>query len=193
MNKFILIIILSISSFAIAEQNNKDRVALLKTRGGVVDKPIATNETIISLIDNREKKDDKLLNFRHDLERKLHFVTLLNSKPDNASIKLVLTDNAEFILNLDKKIAFVPCGENQEVTNARLYQALLAIFSTQSDILTQDGLMMTYRAATNLKLAKKRRTTYLQAVKEGWAPAPTNDIQRAVWDKVKADMAVEKK
>jgi hypothetical protein len=37
------------------------------------------------------------------------------------------------------------------------------------------------------------RTTYRLAVKEGWAPAPTNDIQRAVWDKVKADMAVEKK
>ncbi len=30
-------------------------------------------------------------------------------------------------------------------------------------------------------------TTYKQACKEGWAPAPTNDIQRAIWEKVRAD------
>ena len=29
------------------------------------------------------------------------------------------------------------------------------------------------------------RTTYDQAVREGWAPAPTNDVQRAIWDEVK--------
>jgi hypothetical protein len=31
-----------------------------------------------------------------------------------------------------------------------------------------------------------RRTTYKRACKEGWAPAPTNDIQKAIWDKVHA-------
>lgn len=28
--------------------------------------------------------------------------------------------------------------------------------------------------------------TYLRACREGWAPAPTNDIQKAIWDKVHA-------
>jgi len=28
--------------------------------------------------------------------------------------------------------------------------------------------------------------TYLQACKQGWAPAPTNDVQKAIWDKVHA-------
>ena len=31
-----------------------------------------------------------------------------------------------------------------------------------------------------------RPTTYRKAVYEGWAPAPTNDIQKAIWDKVHA-------
>lgn len=31
-----------------------------------------------------------------------------------------------------------------------------------------------------------RRTTYKRACKEGWAPAPTNEYQKAVWDKVHA-------
>lgn len=30
------------------------------------------------------------------------------------------------------------------------------------------------------------RTTYEQACEEGWAPAPTNKIQKAIWDKVHA-------
>ena len=31
------------------------------------------------------------------------------------------------------------------------------------------------------------RCSYKAAVKQGWAPAPTNDVQKAVWEKVKAD------
>lgn len=31
------------------------------------------------------------------------------------------------------------------------------------------------------------QTTYLEACREGWAPAPTNEFQRAIWEKVKAD------
>lgn len=29
-----------------------------------------------------------------------------------------------------------------------------------------------------------RRTTFRQACEEGWAPAPTNDVQRAIWERV---------
>lgn len=38
-------------------------------------------------------------------------------------------------------------------------------------------------------------TTYKKACQEGWAPAPTNDVQKAIWDKVhaipKAPMKIE--
>ena len=35
--------------------------------------------------------------------------------------------------------------------------------------------------------AMKRETcSYLKACEEGWAPAPTNDVQKAIWDKVHA-------
>ena len=32
-----------------------------------------------------------------------------------------------------------------------------------------------------------RRTTYLNAVRLGWAPPPTNEYQKAMWERVKAD------
>ena len=31
-----------------------------------------------------------------------------------------------------------------------------------------------------------QRATYLKACEEGWAPAPTNDVQKAIWEKVHA-------
>ena len=31
-----------------------------------------------------------------------------------------------------------------------------------------------------------QRATYLKACEEGWAPQPTNDVQKAIWDKVHA-------
>ena len=36
-------------------------------------------------------------------------------------------------------------------------------------------------------MANPRRTTYRNACREGWAPAPTNHYQKAIWEQVKAD------
>lgn len=35
-----------------------------------------------------------------------------------------------------------------------------------------------------LGVTQKEMTTYRKACREGWAPAPTNDVQKAIWDKV---------
>ena len=37
---------------------------------------------------------------------------------------------------------------------------------------------------TRMGVSPTRKGTYEAAVKQGWAPAPTNDIQKAIWDKV---------
>lgn len=39
--------------------------------------------------------------------------------------------------------------------------------------------------AQKLGVKQPRITTYRKAVEEGWAPAPTNDLQRAVWEALK--------
>ena len=38
-----------------------------------------------------------------------------------------------------------------------------------------------------LGVTPQRTATYQQACKEGWAPAPTNDVQKAIWNKIRAD------
>lgn len=41
------------------------------------------------------------------------------------------------------------------------------------------------RAAKRLDLPALRPTFYSMAVRQGWAPAPTNDVQKAIWEKNK--------
>ena len=40
------------------------------------------------------------------------------------------------------------------------------------------------RNAIALGCQRQHRATYKRACEEGWAPAPTNDVQRAIWEKV---------
>lgn len=56
-------------------------------------------------------------------------------------------------------------------------------------IISPEPLMRLDPALKKLGLAQVRRATYKRACEEGWAPAPTNDWQKAVWQKVKAEQS----
>lgn len=56
-------------------------------------------------------------------------------------------------------------------------------------ILSPEPLMRIDPALRQLGLAQLRHATYKRACEEGWAPAPTNDWQKAVWQKVKAEQS----
>ena len=52
--------------------------------------------------------------------------------------------------------------------------------------------MNVYRAVEKLGIPDEREVPYVKALREGWAPAPTNDAQRAAvqkWEEVKAKRA----
>ena len=46
--------------------------------------------------------------------------------------------------------------------------------------------MMHLHAGKRVGVRMINYATYQQACREGWAPAPTNDVQKAIWDKVHA-------
>ena len=50
-----------------------------------------------------------------------------------------------------------------------------------------DVLAKVSRLLPTLGVTPQRTTTYQQACKEGWAPMPTNALQKAIWEQVKAD------
>ena len=50
-----------------------------------------------------------------------------------------------------------------------------------------DTLSAIYNALPEYGLTHAKRIPYIKACKEGWAPAPTNEFQKAIWEQVKAD------
>ena len=47
-----------------------------------------------------------------------------------------------------------------------------------------DAFMRVTESAKALGIQPVRRVTYRQACKEGWAPAPTNDVQKVIWEQI---------
>jgi hypothetical protein len=56
----------------------------------------------------------------------------------------------------------------------------------KGETLGPDSLLKTASQATKMGIKPSRMTTYRKACEEGWAPMPTNAIQKAVWEEVKA-------
>lgn len=55
-----------------------------------------------------------------------------------------------------------------------------------ANFMPPDSANAALQNGTKIGFKPFRRTTYKRACKEGWAPPPTNDFQKAVWDHVHA-------
>ena len=51
--------------------------------------------------------------------------------------------------------------------------------------ITMDAGMAMNRNLEKAGVTKSKMTTYLKACQEGWAPAPTNDYQKAIWEETR--------
>ena len=56
----------------------------------------------------------------------------------------------------------------------------------QAELPPVDVLQRTTKYLPKIGVGVSTMTTYASACREGWAPAPTNDYQKAIWDKVHA-------
>jgi len=113
---------------------------------------------------------------------KINVAALATDKPNEYTLKLRL--NKE----MWRACAFVCGGCYTEspaclLKPARDLQELDAIKGTT---IGPDSFLRIHSYLVDAKCAPAGMTTYRNAVMEGWAPAPTNDIQRAVWDAVKS-------
>ena len=68
--------------------------------------------------------------------------------------------------------------------NSKAVQTGEDLEAISRDPLDPQTLMTMIRSVPSFGLTPPRRVPYHRAVQEGWAPQPTNDIQKAIWDKV---------
>ncbi len=55
--------------------------------------------------------------------------------------------------------------------------------------ITFDAVQAMMRNLQGRGVTPMRRTTYRRACEEGWAPAPTNEYQKVIWEKIKAEQS----
>ena len=87
---------------------------------------------------------------------------------------------------LSRAFAYL-CG----ATGSRYERSLTRGITKQSDLdknpdyeLPMDIIQRFWDYMKPIGVVPVQRLTYLKAVQDGWAPAPTNEYQKAIWDKV---------
>jgi hypothetical protein len=82
------------------------------------------------------------------------------------------------------------CGAANSVNQPCVMRPIFGIKDLDSHNISvpcPDSLNRVATCARALGIGRISRCVYHQACQEGWAPAPTNDIQKAIWDKVRSE------
>ena len=140
---------------------------------------VGKHVAVIAVVD--EPGASKLLVSPDESWAKINVSALEQDKPNEYTLKLRL--NKE----MWRACAFVCGGCFTESPACLLKPArtLQELDSIKGTTIGPDSFLRIHSYLVDAKCAPAGLTTYRNAVAEGWAPAPTNDIQRAVWDSVK--------
>ena len=77
-------------------------------------------------------------------------------------------------------------GNEEMMSVLNIVTSVKELDAIDMDDPTPDAFNRIIYAAAKRKMARVRYTSYRQACIEGWAATPTNDVQKAIWDKVHA-------
>ena len=164
---------------------------IMRRSGGFVYQPLPEWSKVVSLVDRTGSGRETLEAFRREMENDLKIPSVMGAAT-NAAFTVELVKDGKLTVDLTDGVAVVPVGKTGEETQASLWKAMFALFSANAGLSakmnfqSQEGMVIGRRAMEASRIAPVRRTTYKTACEEGWAPPPTNDFQRAIWDAAKA-------
>ena len=85
-------------------------------------------------------------------------------------------------------------GFSMAAPNGKIVKSILSPVYSVKDLdemkisaLSPNQCHAVYDAVSEIGLQAARPAAYMTACRQGWAPAPTNAIQKAIWEKVKSD------
>ena len=79
------------------------------------------------------------------------------------------------------------CGSwtSQYTGNILTVSSVAGLDSVDPDKVVFDMVQRCTKHLESIGVTPSRKATYQVACREGWAPAPTNDVQKAIWDEVR--------
>ena len=163
---------------------------IMRRSGGFVYQPLPEWSKVVSLIDRTGDGREALEAFRREMEEDLRIPSVMGAAT-NAAFTVELVKDGKLTVDLTDGRAVVPAGRTDEETQTSLWKAMFALFSANASLSakmsfrSQEGMVIGRRAMEASRIAPVRRTTYKTACEEGWAPPPTNDYQRAIWEAAK--------
>ena len=76
------------------------------------------------------------------------------------------------------------CGSSQHEGNLMGVSEVAQLDAINPDLTVMDAVMRSQKYLKNVGVTMPMFVSYKKACEQGWAPAPTNDVQKAIWDKV---------
>ena len=176
-----LIVFLS-AAVSMAQTNQAGKVKFLRKTGGFVTREVGKGENVVSLIDKTGRGGAELAAFRARLTALAEVPVVIGRDDEDTVVKIFLSEKNAFTIDVASFSAIVPMGKDSEATQGNLEGAFLALCAISAKLMTQEGLALVAAAMAKHHMEPVRRATYRRAVEEGWAPPPTNDYQKAIWD-----------
>ena len=168
------------------------------------------DETIHPILEYKEAKDVKIANPKDDIARLGGKVgVVVADVPDNPALAVAPEEGWAVVnvrkLNMDNPSADVLAARVRKEILRGLALAGGCSFMARGQIVVREGVhtakdldaVSIEEFGVDVQSALARllpsygvipwtQSTYKKACQEGWAPAPTNDVQKAIWDKVHA-------
>ena len=156
-------------------------VEIVAGEAGQTYRPSAENPVVITLTDSGE--DATLLVAPEQAWAVVNVMSLAKDSPRAD----VLTARAQ--KEVWRALALVLGASNSmgQPCLMRQINSLDDLDMTQTLVPCPEPFNFMISASRKLGIGRAYRTTYKRACQEGWAPAPTNDVQKAIFEQVKAD------
>ena len=163
--------------------------------GGTIIRPVPEGSKAIVFV-NATGKDSAVLDAY--LKRFDAMTSSLYSKRVIGSVDSIPTENGDVVIALvakgdlsilpAKRMAIIPVEGKDEDTLRNLWKATVAVFSLMGEPPNDfSGSALIRTAAESIGIPHAQKVFYKKALEEGWAPPPSNEFQRAVWENFKAD------
>ena len=113
----------------------------------------------------------------------VNVAALAEDKPDAAT----LTRRVNKMLTRQAAVLLGAYSSTAKTTPLVAVSSLKDLDALDYDMPTMDSLMSILRFLPQMGITQTKMTTYKKACLEGWAPAPTNEFQRVIFEQVKSD------